>query len=115
MLACNKARELYQLKQTKKNTPENEPAYFFVNADYSQLKVMYNDITWIEGVKDYIKIHLKPPAKPLMVRMSMKAIEEELPASRFLRIHKSYIVSVDGITSVRKNSVFIGQMELPVG
>ena len=84
-------------------------------AKYRQIKITFKDITWIEGVKDYIKINLRPPAKPLLVRMSMKGVEEELPSAQFIRIHKSYIVSIDSITSVRKSSVFIDQLELPVG
>ena len=115
MLACNKAWELYQLKKAAKQSPETAPAYFFVNAEYRQVKVVYRDITYIEGLKDYIKINLLAPAKPLLVRMSMKAIEEVLPSAQFLRIHKSYIVSIGSITSVRKSGVFIGQLELPVG
>lgn len=115
MLACNKAYELFQLKKAAKQSPETTPPYFFVNAEYRQVKVIYKDITYIEGLKDYIKINLLAPAKPLLVRMSMKSIEEELPSSQFIRIHKSYIVSIDSITSVRKSSVFIDQLELPVG
>lgn len=115
MLACNKAWELYQLRQAKNTNPEIVPTYFFVNAEYRQVKVIYRDIVWIEGLKDYIKIYFKAPVKPLLVRMSMKSMEEELPASQFIRIHKSYIVSVESITSVRKSSVFIDQKELPVG
>lgn len=115
MLACNKAWELFQLKKAAKQSPETAPAYFFVNADYRQVKVVYRDITYIEGLKDYIKINFLAPAKPLLVRMSMKAIEEELPSSQFIRIHKSYIISIGSITSVRKSSVFIDQLELPVG
>lgn len=115
LLACNKAWELYQLKKTAKHSPETPAAYFFVNVEYRQVKVIFKDIIWIEGLKDYIKINLRPPAKPLLVRMSMKGVEEELPSSQFIRIHKSYIVSIDSITSVRKSSVFIDQLELPVG
>ena len=115
MLACNKAWELFQLKKAAKQSPETTLPYFFVNAEYRQVKVMYKDINYIEGLKDYIKINLQAPAKPLLVRMSMKSIEEELPSSQFIRIHKSYIVSIDSITSVRKSSVFIDQLELPVG
>lgn len=115
MLACNKAWELFQLKKAAKQSPETRLPYFFVNAEYRQVKVMYKDINYIEGLKDYIKINLQAPAKPLLVRMSMKSIEEELPSSQFIRIHKSYIVSIDSITSVRKSSVFIDQLELPVG
>lgn len=115
MLACNKAWELFQLKKAAKQSPETAPAYFFVNAEYRQVKVLYKDISYIEGLKDYIKIVLQAPAKPLLVRMSMKSVEEELPSAQFIRIHKSYIVSIDSITSVRKSSVFIDQLELPVG
>jgi DNA-binding LytR/AlgR family response regulator len=85
-----------------------------VNVDYSLLKVVLSDITWIEGLKDYIKINLKSSPRPVITRMAMKSVEEQLPASRFIRIHKSFIVSKAQITAVRKNSVFIGQMELPV-
>lgn len=114
--ACNKARELHQLK-TKPKTQDAPmgPGYFFVNVDYSQVKVNFSDIRYVEGLKDYIKIHLKNSAKALITRMPMKTIEEQLPASTFIRIHKSYIVSVDHITAVRKSSVFIDSMELPVG
>ncbi len=113
--ACNKANELYQLKTKPKQThTENNPGYFFVNVDYSLLKVIFDDIRYIEGLKDYIKIHLKSSSKAIITRMSMKSLEDELPASQFIRIHKSYIVSLKHVTAVRKNSVFIDAMELPV-
>lgn len=115
--ACNKAFELFQLKHTTPsgNTHQPTPTYFFVNADYSLVKVQFSDITWIEGLRDYVKIHLKSTGKPLIVRSGVKAIEQELPAEQFLRVHKSYIVSVESITAVRKNSIFIQDMEIPVG
>lgn len=113
--ACNKANELFQLKAKPKQTvTEGNPDYFFVNVDYSLLKVVFDDITYIEGLKDYIKIHLKSTSKAVITRMSMKSLEEELPAAVFIRIHKSYIVSAKHITAVRKNSVFIDTMEIPV-
>ena len=112
--ACNKALELYNLRN-KPASKESEPEYFFVNVEYSLLKVEFPDIQWIESLKDYIKIHLKSTTKPIVTRMSMKALEDQLPSSKFIRIHKSYIVSIASITSIRKNSIFIGAMELPVG
>lgn len=113
--ACNKALDLHQLR-TRNKAGGDLPAldYLFVNADYSLLKIQKSDIRWIEGLKDYIKIHLGSSAKPVVTRMSIKAIEEQLPAAEFIRIHKSYIVSIHAVTSVRKNSVFIGTMELPI-
>ncbi len=113
--ACNKAFELFQLKNRSKET-NNEvvPDYFFVSVDYSQLKVVTSDIKYIEGMKDYIKIHLKSSSKAVITRMGMKSMEEQLPNTQFIRIHKSYIVSVAFITAIRKSSVFVEQQELPV-
>jgi two-component system LytT family response regulator len=114
--ACNKARELHQLKHKANETSkEAELDYFFINADYSHVKISYADILWVEGLKDYIKIHLENNAKPVVARISMKNIEEMLPASKFLRIQKSYIVSKAHITAVKKTSVFIGSTELTIG
>ena len=113
--ACNRAWELHQLKTAGKALQENTPDYFFVNVDYSLLKINIPDIVWIEGLKDYIKIHLKGSAKPVVTRLGMKVIQDQLSSTKFLRIHKSYIVSAESITSVRKSSVFIGTLELPVG
>jgi len=113
--ACNKAKELYELKNRPNKDASSNPDYFFVNVDYSLLKINFNDIRYVEGLKDYIKIHLKSSSRAVITRMAMKAIEEELPVAKFLRIHKSYIVSLEHITAIRKNSVFLDEMELPVG
>ncbi len=114
--ACGKAWELHQLKTNKKTTGKSEEEnYFFINVDYSLVKVDFDDITWIEGLKDYIKIHLKSSSKPLVTRMSMKAMEEQLPTAKFIRAQKSYIVSKDDITAIRKNSLFIGDVEISIG
>jgi len=112
MKACFKAQELHQLRAGNTGVGAE---FFFVNVDYSLVKVLFADIVWIEGSGDYVKIHLRSSARALMVRTSAKTLESELPADKFIRIHKSYIVSVAGITAVRKNSVFIGELELPVG
>lgn len=115
--ACNKAMELHRLK----NTNETEGRlgtgvnHFFIYVDYSHVKVMFDDVTYVEGLKDYVKIHLKNSNRPIVARMTMKVLEDELPATRFLRIQKSYIVSKEAVTSLRKNSIFVGETELPVG
>ena len=114
--ACNKAKELHELKAMKQqHTVKPSAEYFFLNVDYSQVKVMFEDIIWMEGLRDYIKINLKSTSKPLIVRTSLKAIEPELSPYKFIRIHKSYLVAISEITAVRKNSIFIKEMELPVG
>jgi DNA-binding LytR/AlgR family response regulator len=110
--ACNKAKQLFELKSTPKIAPK--PEYIFVNADYSMVKITLTDIIYIEALKDYISFHLKSAKHPLVTRMPMKTIEEQLPATMFIRIHKSYIVSVSFITAIRKSSVFIDLLELPL-
>lgn len=112
--ACNKAMELHQLRSSRTSAEMPASGYLFVNADYSLLKIQKADIRWIEGFKDYIKIHLGSSAKPVITRMSIKSIEEQLPPSEFIRIHKSYLVSIHAVTSVRKSSVFIDKLELPI-
>ncbi len=113
--ACYKAKELFELKHAPKESsaPAN-PGYFFVNVEYSQVKITITDIVYIEGLKDYIKLHLRSTSKPVVTRMPMKAMEDLLPSSLFIRIHKSYIVGVSFITSIRKTSLFIDSLELPV-
>jgi two-component system, LytTR family, response regulator len=114
--ACNKAYELHRLKQKEPSAvKENLAGYFFVNSDYSLVKVLHDDVIWIEGLKDYVKIHLHSTSRPMVTRMSMKTLEEQLPAAQFMRIHKSYIVSKSFITAIRKNSLMIREQELPVG
>jgi two-component system LytT family response regulator len=115
--ACNKAKELFDLKNAPKETtssPAAIAAYFFVHVEYSLVKITIADIIYVEGLKDYIKIHLKSSSNPVVTRMPMKTIEDLLPAKLFIRIHKSYIVSVTFITSLRKTSLFINNIELPV-
>jgi DNA-binding LytR/AlgR family response regulator len=113
--ACNKAWELHELRTgVKTSNTETLQEYFFVNVDYSLVKVAFADITWIEGFKDYVKIHLKSTSKPIVTRMSMKGLEDQLPTSQFIRVHKSFIVSKKHITAIRKNSVFINDIEIPV-
>ncbi|MEO8824187.1 MAG: LytTR family DNA-binding domain-containing protein [Ginsengibacter sp.] len=115
--ACNKASQFFELKSNQKNSKSTSanPAYFFVNADYSMLKINFSDIIYVEGLKDYLKIHLKSAPHPVVTRMPMKTMEEQLPSSQFIRIHKSYIVSVSFITAIRKSSVFVDLLELPLG
>jgi len=113
--ACNKAKQLFELRTQQKSVGLTVmPGYFFVNVDYSLVKITISDIIYIEGLKDYVKIHLKSSQRPVVTRITMKTIEEQLPSSGFIRIHKSYIVSVAFITSIRKSSVFIDMLELPV-
>ncbi|HEV8285684.1 MAG TPA: LytTR family DNA-binding domain-containing protein [Chitinophagaceae bacterium] len=112
--ACNKAKELFDLRSNKATSQKEEPDHIFVNVEYTLVKILFSDILFIEGLKDYIKIHLASSSKPVLTKMSLKAIEEKLPVDKFIRIHKSYIVAVDKITVIKRDLINIGNLEIPV-
>lgn len=112
--ACNKAHELYNL-QKKQDIKEEGPGYFFVYVEYNLQKIVIGEILYIEGMKDYVKIFINSSSKPVITKMSMKNLEEKLSGYRFARIHKSYIVSCDKITAIKRDLVSIGNnIELPL-
>lgn len=115
VMACNRAKELYDLKNRKPVDTDISQDYFFVHADYSQVKIKYDDIIWMKGYGDYIKFYLKNTEHPLVVRTGFKILETQLPQDKFLRIHKSYMVAIEAITAIRKNSVFLGDKEISIG
>ncbi|MGZ4034876.1 MAG: LytR/AlgR family response regulator transcription factor [Bacteroidia bacterium] len=112
--ASNKALEYYNLKQKPMHLQDTTTEYIFVNSEYNLVKILINDITYIEGLKDYIKIHLTNLVKPVITRLSLKAIEEKLPSAKFIRVHKSFIISIDKISSIRKNRILVNESEVPL-
>ncbi len=114
--AANKALDFYKIKtDTKSNTTDsNKIEYIFIHADYSLMKIMLEDILYIEGLKDYIKIHLTTQKYPIVCRMTMKSIEEKLPSNEFLRIHKSFIISLKKVESIRNQKIKIGENHIPL-
>jgi DNA-binding LytR/AlgR family response regulator len=112
--ACNKALEQYNLRSQPIQPEEAGSDYIFVNSEYNLVKVVIADITHVEGLKDYVKIHTASAPKPVITRLSMKSIEEKLPSSKFVRVHKSFIISLGKITSIRKNRVRLGEAEVPI-
>ena len=96
-------------------TPPAEEDYLFLKVEYQLVRVALADIRYVEGLKDYVKVHLKSTPRALLSLMSLRAMEEKLPARRFLRIHRSFIVALDKIEAVRRLTVQIGTETIPVG
>jgi DNA-binding LytR/AlgR family response regulator len=88
--------------------------YLFVRADYSLIKINIADILYVEGLDDYIKIHLRDQ-KTIVARMTMKGILEKLPAKEFIRVHRSFIVPFSRIKNVRNKLIFLDEIEIPIG
>jgi DNA-binding LytR/AlgR family response regulator len=109
--AASKANEYYNYTNKQSTAAEQ---FLFIRADYSLIKVNMTDILFIEGLDDYLKIHILNQ-KPVIARMTMKAMAEKLPADNFIRVHRSYIVSFRHIDAVRNKMITIGNEEIPVG
>lgn len=103
----------WQLKSEALLESENNDA-LFVTSNYSLIKIKMNEITHIEGLKDYIKIFVEGHTHPVLTRMTMKGIEEKLPNNRFFRVHRSYIVSLNKIEAIRNQRLSIGRYVIPV-
>lgn len=118
--AAAKAYELFNLLSFReyRNYQMDEfsiqQEYLFVTSDYSLVKVKLSDVTYVEGLKDYLKIYLENQPNPIITRMTMKSLEEKLPRNQFFRVHKSYIVSIDKIDIIRSQRIKIGTNTVPI-
>lgn len=112
--ACNRAAELFRIRKPAMPSEACRNFDFFVNVEYSHVKIIAADILYIESCKDYIKIYLSSAAKPVITRMSLKAVESKLPVGAFIRTHKSFLVAVSSITTIKRDFVCIGKTEIPV-
>lgn len=107
--AVQKAHDQFLRRQA-----EADPGYLIFRVDYGLVKVELAQILFIEGLDNYLKIHLSDQ-RPVVVRITIKAILDKLPAQRFVRVHRSYIVALSKVHSVRNKLVHIGQEEIPLG
>jgi DNA-binding LytR/AlgR family response regulator len=109
--AVEKAKEYLSYLQQRGN---ETPQYLFVKVDYSMVKVPFDEILYVEGLDNYIKIHFDN-GKALLVRMSMKAIGEKLPPADFVRVHRSFIIPLSKVVSVRNKIISLNAKEIPIG
>jgi two-component system response regulator LytT len=92
-----------------------EDEYLFLKIEYQLVRIALSDILYIEGLKDYVKVWIKSAEKPLLSLTSLKSLEEKLPSKRFMRVHRSFIVSLDKINSITRNALQIGKVNITVG
>ncbi|MBW1294106.1 LytR/AlgR family response regulator transcription factor [Aquimarina litoralis] len=122
--AVNRAREIFELKknstpisiskkeETQSNTAPHQ--FIFVKSEYENIKIELALIKYIEGLKDYLKIHTNT-GKPILTLMSFKDIQAKLPENNFVRIHRSFIVNIGHIETVQKSKVIIDKTRIPIG
>jgi DNA-binding LytR/AlgR family response regulator len=111
--ACSRALDLHRLKNNQAAEASLDQRYLFVNSDYALIRIDMDQVTHIEGLKDYIRIFQLNTEKPTVPRLSLHYMEEKLPAARFLRVHRSYIVALDKIISIKKNRLYLPDADIP--
>jgi DNA-binding LytR/AlgR family response regulator len=115
--AVNKANQTMLLKRSAVSHHEERqqelPGYIMVKSEYSTVRMDLDDILYVEGLKDYVKIY--SGGKPVLTKTTMKNIADKLPCDRFQRVHKSFIVSVGKIDLIENNRIVIGKERIPIG
>lgn len=114
--ASNKALTWFSLleQNTGKPAEESDKKSIFVKSEYKLLKIELDTILYIEGLKDYVKIYIQNQNKPILSLMSLKTLEERLPASHFMRVHRSFIVNLNQISRIERNRIVFGTVFIPV-
>jgi two-component system, LytTR family, response regulator LytT len=112
--SANKARIYFESLRIGDQRKEQNKDFLFIRADYKITKIRLKDIIYIEGMREYVRIHLSD-GKTLMPLYSMKVLEEQLPPDLFMRVHRSYIVNLERISTVEHNRIlFEGKVYIPV-
>ncbi len=115
--AASKARSQFELlynAQSQVVNLESNEDYLFIKSEYKLVRINLNDILYIEGMKEYVRIHLSSQ-KPIMTLLTMKAVEAKLPAEKFMRVHRSFIVNLEKVTTVERfRIVYNDKTRIPV-
>ncbi|MXV16912.1 LytR/AlgR family response regulator transcription factor [Hufsiella ginkgonis] len=111
--AVEKAVDYYKYKNLPDEPREDESIYVY--SEYRMIKILLKDIEYIESMADYIIIHLAGSDKPVMSLMTLKKVLEKLPKEKFIRVHRSFIVSVNKIRSLHNRKIRLETIELPIG
>lgn len=111
--AADKALQWFEMSGYSQKESGGEEECIFVKSDYKLLRIELRKIFYIEGLKDYVKIYLDDHPHPVVSLINMKSLEEILPPSSFIRVHRSYIVNLDRITVIERNRIVFGKTYIP--
>ncbi|WP_197482121.1 LytR/AlgR family response regulator transcription factor [Polaribacter atrinae] len=115
LAAANKANTWFELvKGKQQKIVSEEKEFLFVKSEYKQLRIKLADVLYFEGLKDYIKIWVKDNPKAILTLMSLKSLEEELPETHFMRVHRSFIVSLKNVEVIERSQIIINDQRITV-
>jgi len=89
--------------------------FVFIKSEYKIIKVKFEDILFCEGMKDYTQVHVRGRAEPILTLNNLKSFAYKLPSEEFIRVHRSFIVSLTHIDSIARNEIYIGKKIIPIG
>jgi DNA-binding LytR/AlgR family response regulator len=115
LTSVNKARKLISLEQQTTGVVEANNQFLFIKSDYKIRRINFNDILYIEGLKDYVKVFVQYSPKPVLSLTSQKLLETKLPAEKFMRVHRSFIVNLEKIETIDRSRIVFGKEYIPVG
>ncbi|MEO7801664.1 MAG: LytTR family DNA-binding domain-containing protein [Ginsengibacter sp.] len=110
--AANKAREYYELRQQNMAVNQKPADHFFIKSDNKLVKVLFDDILFVEALQNYVLIHTT--SKKYITYLTFHAVQDYLPADLFLKTHKSYIIAISKIDSVEGNDLRVGNNQIPI-
>jgi DNA-binding LytR/AlgR family response regulator len=110
------AKQYFELSKSEASTEpvKADENYLFVKADYQIHRIEFSDILYFEGLKDYVQLYTDNSSDPVVFHSTMKAIEEKLPAEKFMRIHRSFIVSLNKIKTIERDRIIFGNKRIPI-
>lgn len=112
VLSANKAYHIFLGKTVVEKEPLDD--FFFVNVEYSLVRISVPSISHVEGLKDYVKIYVEGERHPILTKQTMKSVEAKVMPHGFMRVHKSYIVNLKKIESIKQQRIKIGNFEIAV-
>jgi DNA-binding LytR/AlgR family response regulator len=112
--AVQKVQRLLKSEATGLNQVEANADFLFLKSDYKIRRINFNEILYIEGLKDYVKVYVINESRPVMSLTSLKTLESKLPESRFMRVHRSFIVNLEKISTIERSRIIFGKTFIPV-
>jgi DNA-binding LytR/AlgR family response regulator len=112
--AVQKAVRLIKLENDIPEKVDANNEFLFLKSDYKIRRINFNDILYIEGLKDYVKVFTQNSARPVLSIVTLKLLESKLPESRFMRVHRSYIVNLEKIDTIERSRIVFGKTYIPV-
>jgi two-component system, LytTR family, response regulator LytT len=112
--AVQKVRKLIRLEKGVPDQIDSNSEFLFLKSDYKIKRINFNDILYIEGLKDYVKVYIQSAPQPVLSITTMKLIESKLPGTQFMRVHRSFIVNLGKIDTIERSRIVFGKTYIPV-